>query len=63
MDNKKNLTNPEFIVKKLGTDGRSRVKKVDTVTSDFDENMQPLNRRGRRLRKKLLRQLAKGDGK
>jgi flagellar biosynthesis/type III secretory pathway chaperone len=63
MDNKRSITNPEFIVKKLGTDGRSRVKKVDTATSDFDENMQPLNRRGRRLRNKLLRQLAKGDGK
>ena len=63
MDNKRSITNPEFIVKKLGTDGRSRVKKVDTATSDFDENMQPLNRRGRRLRNKLLRQLAKGEGK
>ena len=63
MDNKRSITNPEFIVKKLGTDGRTRVKKVDTATSDFDENMQPLNRRGRRLRNKLLRQLAKVDGK
>ena len=63
MDNKRSITNPEFIVKKLGTDGRTRVKKVDTATSDFDENMQPLNRRGRRLHNKLLRQLAKGDGK
>ena len=63
MDNKRSITNPEFIVKRLGTDGRTRVKKVDTATSDFDENMQPLNRRGRRLRNKLLRQLAKGDGK
>ena len=63
MDNKRSITNPEFIVKKLGTDGRTRVKKVDTATSDFDENMQPLNRRGRRVGNKLLRQLAKGDGK